>query len=87
MIDRDEIRIQRQEKNIRHLLEKPMTPCPKPINNWLIKPGDIPYKNRWKQWVFRNPSQRADMNWPGFKNSKGWKPVLINGKWEWEVDE
>jgi hypothetical protein len=66
-----------------------MNPKPEPINLFFSgNPADmIPYKNRWGQWVFREKTQAADMSWPGFKNSKGWHPVLKNEKWEWEEDE
>jgi hypothetical protein len=67
------------------ILDK-LYPRPKPIDNCIMKPDDIPYKNRRGQWVFRSPLIAVDMNWPGFKHSKGWKPVLINGKWEWEAE-
>ncbi|MCR4322859.1 MAG: hypothetical protein NUV61_02115 [Candidatus Azambacteria bacterium] len=60
---------------------------PEPIVLYQEHEEMIPFKNRWGAWVFRKKNELADTNRPGFKNAKGWHPILVNGKWEWEEDE
>jgi hypothetical protein len=46
----------------------------------------IPYKNRWGHWVWRREDIPPDPSWPGIRPpTKTARPVLINGKWHWDV--
>ena len=50
-----------------------------------LKGGEIPYKNRWGTWVWRDSIIPEDRNWPGLKPpNDSCIPILYNGIWHWK---